>query len=931
MPFTPFESLRQQCDIDGRAEELFQAQATTIHQRTDRWFAMLMIVQWVGGIIAALLFTPVEWNGWTPSIHTNVWAALLFGLVAAFPVGLGIWHSGKALTRHVIAIAQTLFSALLIHLMGGRIEAHFHIFGSIAFLGFYRDWKVILTATVIVAADHFLRGVWWPTSVFGILTSSPWRWVEHAAWVLFEDFFIVRNCSESIKEMKKMAKQQAFLEAAHARTEEMVEERTVQLRQSEAKFSDLVNHIDGIVWEADPDSLEFSFVSQQAQKIVGYAPSEWLANPSFWGSKLHPEDRDLVVSTFRDNVRRGVSYDFEYRMVAADGRIVWLQDFVTVEVEPGKPVHLRGVMIDITERKRADAELRAAKESVDEANALLRESLQEAKRLEAEAQKANRAKSEFLATMSHEIRTPMNGVIGFTNLLLDSPLSAEQREFAGVIKNSGQVLLSILNDILDISKIEAGKLRVEEAEFDLTLAVDEVADLLAPVAEEKGIELAVVFEKEFSRRVVGDLGRLRQTMLNLMNNALKFTEEGHVLVRLGEDPHRKGFFRVEIEDTGIGIPEDKIGALFQSFSQVDASTTRRHGGTGLGLAICRRLIEVMGGEIGVRSEVDVGSVFWFTLPRQREPQPEPMVAPTVPVAGMKVLVVDDHAINRELLRDQLKEWSMEVECVETGAGAVRAADAAAAAGSPFDLTMIDFVLPDMDGAEVGENFRRNSVHDRMKLIAMGSCAHRERLRGLLSAGFQSVLLKPLIRPKLLADALSQGLGEIDATATPDPANEALAPHSKADDAPESSFSGQRRVLLVEDQAINQRLATRLLERLGCRVDLAANGLEAVELAGRLPYDLILMDCQMPEMDGFDATLRIREGEKAQAMNHDSIPRVPIVALTAGAMKGDREECLAVGMDDYLTKPIRADDLARTVERWTGPQEPVAETDLAAVG
>ena len=910
MPFSRFNQFRQHFDIEGRADVLFAEQADTIHRRTDRWFAMLMVVQWLGGILAALIFTPVEWRGWTPSVHPNVWAALGFGFVAAFPVGLSFLRPGAVITRQTIAIAQTLFSALLIHVTGGRIESHFHVFGSLAFLGFYRDWRVIATATVIVAGDHFIRGVWWPSSVFGVLTSSPWRWVEHAAWVVFEDFFILRNCAESIREMKKMATQQAYLEAAHASTEETVRERTAQLRQSEESFADLVNHIDGIIWEVDPQTLAFTFVSQQAESIIGFTSEEWLAEPTFWRRHLHPEDREGALRAFHENTAQGRSHTLEYRMITRDGRIVWLQDLVTVEMEGGQPSHIRGVMVDITDRKRADAELRAAKESVDEANALLVESLEEAKRLEAEATSANRAKSEFLATMSHEIRTPMNGVIGFTNLLLDSPLNPEQREFAGVIKNSSQILLSILNDILDISKIEAGKLTVEELEYDLSLAIDEVADLLAPVAEKKGIELAVEFERVFSRQMRGDLGRVRQVLLNLVNNALKFTDEGHVLVRIGPAPRGDSHVRIEIVDTGIGIPDDKLDALFKSFSQVDGSTTRRHGGTGLGLAICRRLVEVMGGEIGVKSVFGRGSTFWVELPRRREPVPEPLVSPGVPVADLRVLVVDDHEINRRLLEEQLREWSIEPVCVENGKDALAAAEAAEARQTPFDLAIVDFILPDFDGAEVGHRLRRSCTDERLAMVALGSTAHRERLKRLLGEGFDSVLLKPLIRPHLLAEAVTRALAARGERSSRSGSKSGSADVRVMNDEVDAPAPVSRRVLLVEDQPINQKLATRLLERLGCRVDLAANGLEAVEMAQKLPYDLIFMDCQMPELDGFDATTQIRAWE---AENDGG--RVPIVALTAGAMKGDREECLEVGMDDYITKPLRPDDLARALERW----------------
>ena len=745
------------------------------------------------------------------------------------------------MTRHVMAITQVLYSSLLIHLTGGRIETHFHVFGTLAFLSFYRDWKVIISATTIVALDHFIRGVWWPSSVFGVVTSSSWRWVEHAAWVVFEDVFLLLNCRASIQEMKTMAKQQAELENANARTEEVVQVRTSQLRESEEKFSTLVNQVNGIIWEADPETFEFSFVSQQSINIIGYTRSEWIGSPTFWMDHLHPDDRDRILDYCTTQTQKGKSHQFEYRMIARDGRVVWLQDFVSVEVKDGRPIKLRGVMIDITDRKRAESELHAAKESVDEANSLLIESLEEAKRLSLEAQKANLAKSEFLATMSHEIRTPLNGVIGFTNLLLDSPLAPDQREYADVIKNSGQTLLAILNDILDISKIEANKLSIEELEYDLTLAIDEISDLLVPTADAKGVEIAVLFEKDFSRQMVGDLGRVRQVILNLMNNALKFTDSGYILVRIGKERERDDYIRIEVEDTGIGVPENKLDLLFNSFSQVDASTTRRYGGTGLGLAICRRLIEAMGGEIGVNSRVGEGSTFWFTLPRLRLPVPEP----DIDLSGVnlsRVLIADDHEINRTLMEEQLADWGVKATCVGTGDDAIEALEFAQQEKNPYDLVIIDYVMPDVDGAELGRRIRSKSEYDHIPLIAMGSNTYREQLKQLCQNGFQSVLTKPLIRPRLLAEAVTIAQERIKTTKL----DSATKPVTSVETKNTTPPIIKHRILLVEDQVTNQRLATILLEKLGCRVDHAANGIEAVEMASKLPYEPSLWIAKCPK-------------------------------------------------------------------------------------
>ncbi|MDQ8196537.1 response regulator [Pelagicoccus enzymogenes] len=904
--------------IDDQAHGIFQKNHLAILKRTDRLFAKLMIAQWVGGVIAALIFTPLEWTGDASAIHINVWAAIfLGGAIASLPVYLSYSRPGETSTRHVIAVSQALFSALLIHLTGGRLETHFHVFGSLAFLSFYRDWRVIVSATLVIAVDHFVRGVWWPSSVFGILTSSPWRWVEHAAWVIFEDIFILRNCIESIREMKIQAHQQAELENAHERTERIVLERTTQLRQSEKRFSDIVNHINGIVWEADPHTFQFSFVSMQAERIAGYPINDWTESPTFWQDQLHPEDREKIVNLCRKHTENGESHDFEYRLLTKNGNYVWLQDLVTVETDDaGKPVLLRGVMFDIDDRKKGEAELRAAKEAVEEANELLVESLNESKRLEKEAQSANIAKSKFLATMSHEIRTPMNGVIGFTNLLLESSLDSEQEEFATSIQNSSNVLLNIINDILDISKIEAGKLVVENIDYDLRQAIDDVAILLSPAAEDKGVELAVKFEKDFCPAVVGDPSRIRQVITNIANNAVKFTEKGHVFIRIGTDTGDEKKIRIEIEDTGIGISQEQQKQLFTSFTQADSSTTRRYGGTGLGLAISKHLVKLMGGDIGIVSTEGEGSTFWFTIPKNAAPQEQAPIELPAKLRDLRVLVVDDHEINCKLLQDQLTDWSIESVTAANGEEALDALRKAADQGKAFDIAILDYLLPDINSNELKERIHTDETIPNPLFIALGSTAYRMQIKSMLENGFQSHLFKPLIRPHLLAQALTQALAS-DAK----PLGKVTKTTSrKANPKPSQPLAEETakkfKVLLAEDHPVNQKLAKRLLNKIDCDIEIANNGIEAVELATRNRYDAIFMDCQMPEMGGLEATRKIREIESGQGLpGSGEKKRIPIIAITAGAMEGDREICVQAGMDDYLTKPLKTTALKGAVDRW----------------
>lgn len=938
MPHKPAKYLESQVILEpnSRAERLFKNHAISVAKRTDRMFAKLMLAQWLGGIVAAFIFTPLEWSGTTSVVHINVWASIfLGGAIASLPIYLSISRPGEVLTRHIVAISQALFSALLIHLTGGRIETHFHVFGSIAFIAFYRDWKVILSFTLITAVDHFVRGVWWPSSVFGVLTTSSWRWLEHAAWVLFEDFFVIRYCRDNIREMQVIAKQQADLENSKELIETQVQERTRQLRVSELKLSSIVNHIKGIVWEAHPKDKHIVFVSQQAERILGHALNRWTDDPYFRLNLIHPEDKERVLSTFEQNVSQGTSYNIEYRMLTKTGSVVWMHDLVSIEVSDGAVSTIQGVMIDITDRKSAESELRAANETIEEANALLVESLKESKRLEKEAQSANLAKSEFLATMSHEIRTPMNGVIGFTNLLLESELSDEQREFADTIRSSSQVLLGLINDILDISKIEANKLVIENIEYDLSSAIDGVADLLAPSAESKGVELAIKFEKDICRKLVGDLVRVRQVITNLVSNAVKFTTEGHVLISVDSDPSDKEFIRIEIEDTGIGIDETKQAALFESFTQADSSTTRRYGGTGLGLAISKKLVHLMGGKIGVDSQVGSGSTFWFTLPRNSTPTPPDPFEISNELVGSRVLVADDHQINRDLIKDQLVDWELLPKCVRTGEEAYDALVKAADSGKPFDFVFLDVFLPDIDSERLGGRISDNPKLSHTALIALGSSSHRRKLRELRGRDFHGTLLKPLIRPRLLLDALNEARSSKSSAAAnfvsgsiEEPKQMSPVPVAELQREPiietpatasdvEPSEKKILTILLAEDHAVNQKLVTRLLKRMGCTVDIAENGREALERTKQTRYDAILMDCQMPEMSGLEATREIRKWEMDTSSDRSGGNRIPIIAVTAGAMEGDRSACIDAGMDDYLTKPLRQDELSKALEQWCG--------------
>jgi PAS domain S-box-containing protein len=709
--------------------------------------------------------------------------------------------------------------------------------------------------------------------------------------------------------------------------EQRVEEQTETLRRAQMEersqrmfFDTLLNNMPlGIFAKDVKDDYKMVLVNKHAEKLFGVKAKALLGTTDY--DNWPKQEADFFRATDVKVMEDGKLVEVEAETVTTiAGRFIAHTLKVPIYDENALPSILLGIIEDVTERIAAQQELKSAKESAERLNIQMQDYTDKLELAREEAEQASRAKSDFLANMSHEIRTPMNAVLGMSGLLMDTPLNEEQKEWVRAINTSGETLLNIINDIIDISKIEAGKLVLEKTDFDLLEVVQEVTGLYAFQAREKGLEMIMKTDPDMPRAFVGDPVRIKQIYSNLISNALKFTAEGHIMVGLSFQRLKGGKINLQcrIEDTGVGIPKDKQVKIFEKFSQAEESTTRQFGGTGLGLTIVSELLAMMGGSIRVESESGTGSAFIFNI-KVEQSQKERSTPIDEDLKSLKILIVDDYALTRSMLKETLERVGI---ICDIAINAEEAEEILKDRRAYYDVCLIDYALGGMDGLTLVERLRSDTSYKDLVLIMISGAMENRPYAELKALGLQGYLKKPF-RSDQIIGAIKQAMhnkraGKDGALITRHNATATvLGPGHDGSPSPVPQYP-EKRVLAVEDMKMNMMLIKKVLSKFGVRIDTASNGREALEKVQGNEYDIVFMDCQMPEMDGFEATQKIRMFEKTSKRKN-----VPIIALTADAMVGDREKCLAVGMSAYINKPFKELDIASALQNWFSNKEKAA--------
>jgi len=827
--------------MQKRADVLFEEQKTLVHVGADRMFGLLLCFEWMAGIAVALWVSPRAWSGATSEVHSHVWTSIILGgLIVCWPIYLSLRHPGKTITRHVVAVGQMLYSALLIHLTGGRIETHFHVFGSLAFLSFYRDWRVLVSATVVVAADHILRGWFFPQSVYGIAAVQPLRWLEHAWWVVFEDFFLFNACLENLSEMRKNAKRQAEVELTRDSVEELVAERTKQLRESEHDNKQLAHIVHSAGEAIVGQNLEGVVTSwnKGAEQLLGFTCEEMKGRPS---ERLVPSEKVEEYLEHIHRVAQGETLEpLETVRLRKDGTSVEVSISISpVCDEESRIVGCSVFMRDITERKAAEKRV-----------------------------------SEFYSIVSHELRTPLTSIRGALGLIeggIVSPDSPQLMELVTVARGSSDRLIRLINDMLDLKKIEAGKMEFSKQKVSAADAVRKTVDSLLGVAEETKVKLRC--GDLCDEAVHADWDKIVQVLTNLGSNAIKFSNEGDEVV-FDAKPVEGNRIRFTVTDTGCGIADEHKIKLFDKFHQIDSSDSRQKGGTGLGLAICRAIVEQHKGDIGLESVVGEGSTFWFEIPLFKAPV---RLAAQQRVAGSnwkgRVLLVEDDDELAIVIGAVIKNQGYRFIRAGTLAEAREFLD-----DSVPDVVILDLSLPDGNGLDLLASLKANPRTVGTPVIVSTGQQCEEKVLG--NATIVDWLLKPF-DTEMLTKAVERAL----------------------------KIPGRCKVLVVDDDSDTRTVLSTQLRAAGLDCIEARDGHEAIYLTRKEAPDVIVLDVQMPHVDGFQVVEVLKNEELAAS--------TPLVIYSGRDLSSAERDALKLGVTKHLTKGRHQWELSDTIDELLG--------------
>ncbi|MDX1919634.1 MAG: response regulator [Candidatus Caenarcaniphilales bacterium] len=880
-------------ELESRKQALFGQHFQEQTNKTNKIFCLILLCEWLTGIVIAIIKVNQSSAGELVNYIPLLAATLLGFVIISLPVYLTFCKPEESLSKYIVSMAQMIYGVLFFYLSGSHFETQFYIFVSLAALALYREWRVIALACFVSLLNHFTYEIFSrQVSSRPSPSANPFLF-EYIFWIGLESLFLIITVRQSNKEMQNATSRYAELEVLNQNIEEIVSQKSQeientqeQVQTNETRLHSALENSDLALWEWDI-AKNIIYYDEAWATNLGCDLSTFGLSRSILDRPIHRDDKLKVEEAIKAHLNKvAPSYEVEYRIQQKYGEWIWVLEKGRISKfsSHGEPLRITGTTQNLSKRKHAEEEL---------------------KRLMKEAKESSKLKSEFLTDISHEIRTPLNSIFGMTSLLSSSDLDEKQAECLYTIQNCSNELLNIIENILDFSTHEGKRLPVKKLPFDLSKAINEIVDLFMVEVQRKSIELSIDFSPDLSSHLVGDEFKVRQIMLNLLANAIKFTNEGEIKIKvegfLGESPQdseKDYYVKISIIDTGIGISEEKLNNLLQPENKEQSLESHQQG---LGLNICKKLVGLMGGKLGIESREKEGSIFWFSLKLElAEPSMEEQFK-RKDLEDLKILIAIGNNLSSHQIIRIFNSWKYSFETAQSNDETIKMLSDAKNNGSPYDILILGDST-EIETVDLASQIKQNPLFKDIVLVFFGSKDEYKLHNSSNKFLFDSYLIRPITSSALM-DTLINIWDSFFASSKNEQIGNLKSEFQR--NLPKKLLGN---ILLVEDNLINQRVTTKLLENMGYQSTVVSSGIEALAILKIRKFDMIFMDCQMPEMDGFEVTRRIRQLEN----NKDS---VPIIALTAHAMQGDKEKCLEAGMDDYLSKPIRLDELERMLTKW----------------